>query len=79
MSEPHAITEPYPVIQFVRRHRSLVASVPTVVTFALLATDERRSRPARLVRAASGAAAVCGLVAYVTELTEVIGETLLPQ
>jgi hypothetical protein len=73
------VAESYPVLQFVRKHGKRVAFGSAVATFLLVASGTGGTRAGRLVRATALAGAVGAGLAYMHEMTQVIGDTLLPQ
>jgi hypothetical protein len=73
------VADEFPILRFMRRHGRLVAAGSATTTFVLVATAGHGSVAGRVTRATALALAVgLGLV-YMSELTEVVTETLLPQ
>ena len=69
----------YPVMELLRRHGQAAAVVSAGVAFALAVGSSRECGPGRVVRGVAWAAIAGVAVKNLTEINQIVAETLLPQ
>ena len=69
----------YPVMELLRRHGQAAAVASAGLAFALAMSSSRECGAGRLVRGLAWAAIAGAAVKNLTEINQIVAETLLPQ